>query len=154
MSRLTLKQQLARMTREKKIIEFNSEMQENLDEVQHLIKINREMAYKIQHDDNVDIVFTMDGDFIENVLKINIIKYFRVAYAYYLCLMRAYMNMMSKTFTKTQFDATHEKMTEILELKFEVFGMKHHEKWSETAIDNFDVYKDMYKTYKELYNIN
>ena len=142
------------MTREEKIVEFNSEMQEKLDEVQHLIKVNRAMVYKIQHDDSVVINFTIGDDFIENVLKINVIKYFRVAYSFQLCLMRGYINIMSNTFTQAQFDATHEKMTESLESMFEVFGMKHQEKWSKTAINNFDTYKDIYQTYKYLHNIN
>ena len=153
MSRPT-RQQLAHMTREEKIIDFNSRMQEKLDEVQHSINASRAILYNIQLNENEFIDFTIDDEFIENVLKLNVIKYYRKAYAYRLCLMRVCMNIISNTLTVEQFDATHEKMTELLEIKFEVFGMKHHLKWSKDAIENFDDCKLIYTIYKYLHNIN
>ena len=153
MSRPT-RQQLAHMTREEKIIDFNSRMQEKLDEVQQAINASREMLHDLQTEVEEVTDFIINDELVKNVLIINLIKFYRASYGYELCCLRFYTNIISNTLTQAHFDATHERMTELLEIQFETFGMKHQGKWSKDAINNFENYKNLYEIYKGLHNLN
>tara|TARA_R110000822_G_C14972713_1_gene457512 strand:+ start:73 stop:531 length:459 start_codon:yes stop_codon:yes gene_type:complete len=130
-------------------------LQEALDKVTLRLNRTRKIINElIQAEESAIVSFAIDGDVIDEVLPSSLIKWYRLDYAVDLCNLRFLTNFLSNTLTQAHFDALHEKLTDQLELMFELFGMKHHKKWSKTFMDDFEVHKDRYDIYKGLYNIH
>ena len=150
-------QQFARMTREEKIGSFNEMLQDLIDHYKTLLKNTRvqviDLKQKEDDDDFMDVMLH-SGEKFTDILAKNMSKYICAEYAIELCLLMSFTNMLSNTFTKKHFSTTQEKMTDFIEIKFEVFGMKYQEQWGKEAINDFQIYKDTYSSYKTLYNIN
>ena len=136
-------------------VTFNAELQSNIYHLKIALNKTRSGLQVLRHEDADDLMqVTIDGHIFPNIIVKNIIKFMRAEYAFELCMFISYTNMLSNTFTQTQFDATQEKMVDLLELKFEAYGMKYQKQWSEESINEFNVYKSMYSSYKQHYNIN
>ena len=128
--------------------------QEKLIESQPLLNHYRLMISGVNAMTDTTINCDMNGDIFNNVSTINVLAVCRAEYVLMLCVMRFYTNILSNTLTEAQYSATQEKMTDFIELKFEVFGMKHQEKWGKAMINHFENYKKIYELYKRLHNIN
>ena len=145
---------MSRPTLQQRIIAFKRFVQEDIDEINNDMNATRDTLNELRTVERDIISVDIVGYTFPDILTINTIKYQRVEYAKQLCILRFFTNILSNTLTKAQFDALHEKITDELELKFEVFGMKHHEEWSKESIECYDGYNTIYKLYKQLYNIN
>jgi uncharacterized protein (UPF0216 family) len=141
-------------THQQRIIRFNRSIQNGIDSLNNHMNYTRDALNELRTEERDIISINIEEHAFPAILVKNIIKFMRVEYARQLCILRFFTNIISNTLTKAHFDALHEKITDELELKFEVFGMKHHEEWSKESIYNYDGYKNMYKLYKQLYNIN